>query len=166
MTIATPGTPATYELRHPLDGSSWSARENVADILSRELLGPANGPTEIVREMPKNLYLVGLIAPTKLSERGDALDADGEDVVGLGDSAESQTGRGVPITSVDEQGVDGDDDEADDAPVRRGLMIPASMGLRCQVPATLPRVDVHVSYGRYKTETLEPDPGAPEGARP
>ena len=166
MTIATPGTPATYELRHPLDGSSWSARENVADILSRELLGPANGPTEIVREMPKNLYLVGLIAPTKLSERGDALDADGEDVVGLGDSAESQTGRGVPITSVDEQGIDGDDDEADDAPVRRGLMIPASMGLRCQVPATLPRVDVHVSYGRYKAETLEPDPSAPEGARP
>ena len=47
-TPRTPVEPPQYRLEHEPDGSSWTARENLADILERELLGPMNGPTEVI----------------------------------------------------------------------------------------------------------------------
>ena len=47
-------------LAHEPDGRSWTARENLADILERELLGPANGPNELLNGSPDSAYLVGL----------------------------------------------------------------------------------------------------------
>ena len=41
------------------DGRSWTARENLADILERELLGPLNGPEEVIDGVPDAVYLVG-----------------------------------------------------------------------------------------------------------
>jgi len=44
-------------------------------------------------------------------------------------------------------------EDTDDEPVRRGLMIPASMGLRFQVPADpaeLESITVHISWGTYE----------------
>lgn len=34
-----------YRLAREPDGRSWTARENLTDILERELLGPAGAPT-------------------------------------------------------------------------------------------------------------------------
>ena len=39
-TPAKPVEPPPYRLEYEPDGSSWTARENLADILERELLGP------------------------------------------------------------------------------------------------------------------------------
>ena len=36
--------PPSYRLEYEPDGRSWTARENLADILERELLGPAERP--------------------------------------------------------------------------------------------------------------------------
>ena len=49
MSTPTPGCSATQELppAHEPDGPSLTARENLVDILERELLGPINGPEEI-----------------------------------------------------------------------------------------------------------------------
>jgi hypothetical protein len=49
-----------------LDGSSYAVRENLADILQRELLGPIHGPEETLPFSPRSQYLVGHIAPVKL----------------------------------------------------------------------------------------------------
>ena len=50
-------------------------------------------------------------------------------------------GRGVPAYAADETEADADDDDAEDRAPKQGLMIPASMGLRFQVPADLESFD-------------------------
>ena len=59
-----------------LDGSSFAVRENLVDILERELLGPIHGPEEVLPFSPRSQYLVGHIAPVKLDGRAGADDAD------------------------------------------------------------------------------------------
>ena len=61
------GPQATYELNYDLDGSSNAVRENLVDILERELLGPIHGPEETLPYSPRSQYLVGHIAPVKIS---------------------------------------------------------------------------------------------------
>ncbi len=54
-------------LNHPTDGTSFTVRENLVDILERELPGPINGDDELLPFSPRQQYLVGLIAPVKLT---------------------------------------------------------------------------------------------------
>ena len=62
---------APYELAHAPDGRSWTVRENLTAIIERELLGPANGPNELLKAQPDIAYLVGRIAPVRLKGDGD-----------------------------------------------------------------------------------------------
>src|SRR3984957_5165360 len=89
-----------YRLRYEPDDRSWTVRENLADIIERELLGPANGPTEILEGSPDAAYLIGRIAPQRLTgARGDPVDADsGEAGTDVGDAADAQASTGVPVT--------------------------------------------------------------------
>ncbi len=78
-TAQTSGPRNTYKLSHELDGSSYAVRENLVDILERELLGPIDGPEEELPLSPKSLYLVGHIAPVKLSSKPSDFDVEVED---------------------------------------------------------------------------------------
>ena len=159
-TPRTPVEPPQYRLEHEPDRSSWTARENLADILERELLGPMNGPTEVIDGAPDAVYLVGRIAPFKLTAgAGDPQDAEtGEPDTDVGDADDAEAGRGVPLTEVDDSGAGADEDSGlEDTPQQRGLMIPASMGLRCQVPDDLESFTVTASWGMYESVP------APEG---
>ena len=49
--------------------------------------------------------------------------------------------RGVPAVAADDTEADADEDDVDDRAPKQGLMIPASMGLRFQIPDDL--ADVH-----------------------
>ena len=64
-----PGPDDSYALNYEFDGTSFAVRENLADILERELLGPKFGPEEVLPFSPHSQYLVGLIAPVKLTGR-------------------------------------------------------------------------------------------------
>jgi hypothetical protein len=152
-TPAKPVEPPQYRLELEPDGSSWTARENLANILERELLGPMNGPNEIIDGVPDSVYLVGRIAPFKLAAGADdPADADtGESDSDVGDSGDAQEGQGVPVTAVDDSGAGADEDSGlEDTPQQRGLMIPASMGLRCQIPDDLESFTVTASWGVYE----------------
>lgn len=163
MTDLASGSPAVlvkgspYRLAYEPDGTSWIARENFADIIGRELLGPANGPTEILSTSPDAAYLIGRIAPQRLAgSDGDPVDADsGEAGTDVGDAADARTGRGVPVTAVDENEPPADEGAAEDGPQLRGLMIPASMGLRCQIPDDLESFTVTASWGVYEPVRAE-----------
>ena len=149
-----PAEPPQYQLEHDPDGSSWTARENLADILERELLGPMNGPEEIIDGAPDAAYLVGRIAPFKLTPSADdPADADtGEADSDVGDAGDAENGRGVPLTGVDDAGAGADEDSGlEETPQQRGLMIPASMGLRCQIPEDLDAFTVTASWGVYES---------------
>ena len=58
---------STYELTYEPDGSSFTVRENLVDILERELLGPIDGRDELLPFDPRSQYLVGHIAPVRLT---------------------------------------------------------------------------------------------------
>ncbi len=146
-----------YRLAHEPDGRSWTARENLVDILERELLGPANGPEEVLDGVPDVAYLIGRIAPVRLQAgKSDPRDADSEDAAtDVGDAVDAEESRGVPVTAVDESGAGADEDTAEDEPQKRGLMIPASMGLRCQIPDDLAEFTVTTSWGIYEPITVK-----------
>src|SRR6266568_1103563 len=122
-----------YLLAHEPDGRSVTARENLTDILERELLGPAGGPNEILAGPPDSAYLIGRIAPVRLTDK----DWDEDPATDVGDELDALESRGVPVTAVDDAATTADEDTAEDGPQRRGLIIPASMGLRLQIPTNL-----------------------------
>ena len=144
---------AAYDLSHTPDGTSWTARENLTDVIEREILGPRDGDEEVLDVSPEVPYLVGRIAPVRLlapaEDSGIAepmLDDDADD-------------EADPI---------GDEDSGlQDSPLQRGLMIPASMGLRFQVPLDLDSFTVHASWGTYAPTREAREEGKDQpGARP
>ncbi|MDO5696761.1 MAG: DISARM system helicase DrmA [Dermatophilus congolensis] len=151
-----------YELTFAPDDTSWTARENLNDILIRELLGPADGDTEQISVPPDTRYLLGRIAPTKLTggdapasaADGSVTDRDDNDsTLDLGDDLDARESRGVPVIDNDDSGIDGEEDAIagdHDEPIKRGIMIPASMGLRFQVPFDLREVTVRAGWGTYE----------------
>ncbi len=148
------GPQASYELNYELDGTSVAVRENLADILQRELLGPIHGPEETLPFSPRSQYLVGHIAPVKLvgSTTAGLSDSDGGDLVEVRtDDDGVSEGRGVPAYAADDSEADAEDDDAEDRAPKQGLMIPASMGLRFQVPAELEEFRVVASWGTYES---------------
>ena len=135
------GDGSDYVFDRELGSTSVSARAGLVEVLERELIGPAEGEDEVLSSSPDQRYLLGRIAPTRLT--------------GAHDDLEAAASTGAPVVGVEEETAsaaaeEDSGDDADDEPVRRGLMIPASMGLRFQVPADLDAVAVHVSWGTYE----------------
>ncbi|MGH3973584.1 MAG: hypothetical protein ACRDS9_09680 [Pseudonocardiaceae bacterium] len=130
-----------YQLVHEPDGRSWTARENLVDILERELLGPANGPEEVLDGVPDTAYLIGRIAPVRLTAgHDDPQEEDsGEAATDVGDAVDAEASRGVPVTAVDDSGAGADEDTAEDEPPKRGLMIRRRWGCAARSPTTSTR---------------------------
>lgn len=155
---ANAGPDASYELNYEPDGTAFIVRENLVDILERELLGPIHGPEEALPFSPRSQYLVGHIAPVKLVARTRRAETTEDDPIERGDLIEIRAddvglteGRGLPTYAGDETDVDTEDDDREDRAPKQGLMIPASMGLRFQVPADLAAFTVTSSWGIYET---------------
>ncbi len=134
-TMSTPPTSVLpYEFSVEPDGIAWTARENLTEILRRELVGPLYGDEEVLSYDPATVYPLGRIAPRPLQVR----------------SEESPDGL------ADDDANDGADDDGDeDTPPKRGVMIPASMGLRFQIPADLDAFTVRASWGTYHSRNAE-----------
>jgi len=152
---AAPHDGTAYAFEEEPSSSSVSARAGLLEVLRRELLGPAEGDTEVLTTQPSQRYLLGRIAPTRLQNAAETPAAEtSEDGEGI-DPLDAAASTGVPVTGSEEDTLSATVDEdpgedTDDEPVRRGLMIPASMGLRFQVPAGLDALNVHVSWGTYE----------------
>ena len=155
------GSSKDYALEFDLDGGSLAVRDNLVDILDRELLGPIHGPDEVLPFSPRSQYLVGQIAPVKLS---GVVVEEIADTEGLGEEplVEERTDivaaseqRGVPAYSADKTEADAEGDDPDDRTPKQGLMIPASMGLRFQVPLDLESFLVTASWGTYASVESE-----------
>jgi len=158
-----------FNLRYEPDESSWTARENLTDILKRELRGPANGPEEILDGVPDAAYMVGRIAPARVTTgRTSRPEPDDEDATDIADVFEPGQSRGVPAAGTEETGADASDDGSDDKPQQRGLMAPSSMGLRCQIPLDMESFTVTASWGVYepiKEERAETGDDKPRSRR-
>jgi hypothetical protein len=125
--------PSPYELKEQPDGSAYTARENLEAILERELVGPLYGDDEVISVAPDTAYPLGRIAPSSLTP-DDKGETDGPE---------------------DNEDLGPDEDGGEDAAPKRGLMIPASMGLRFQIPNDLAAFTVHASWGKYHSRNVE-----------
>ena len=59
-TAATSPEASGYALRHEGNGTSYTVRENLVDILERELLGPIHGPEEVLPFSPRSAVSCGV----------------------------------------------------------------------------------------------------------
>lgn len=94
-TTEKPTDPASpYELAHEPDGTSFAVRANLVDILERELLGPIHGADELLPFSPRSQYLIGHIAPVRLT---GAVQGSGEQegAVERGDLVETRADEGA-----------------------------------------------------------------------
>ena len=153
---AAPHNGAAYVFDEEPTSTSASARAGLLEVLRRELLGPAGGDREVLTTQPSQRYLLGRIAPTRLQDATEtpAAEASGDTSEGV-DPLDAAQSTGVPVTGSEEDTLNATAEEdpgedTDDEPVRRGLMIPASMGLRFQIPADLDTLSIHVSWGTYE----------------
>jgi Helicase conserved C-terminal domain len=140
-----------YQLKLEPDGRSWTAREDLVDILERELLGPLGGPKEVLDASPDTVYLIGRVAPVRLTSGRDAPREEGTDdaPTDVGDDLDADEAPGVPVTAVDDSTTSADEDTVEDESQKRGLIIPSSMGLCFQVPTDLDTFTVAASWGSY-----------------
>ena len=138
----------TYSLSHPLDGTSWAVRENLHDILRRELLGPSDGEDELIYPSPVTKYVLGRIAPTKLRDPEGVVSGDDDEL----DPGAEDGELSHEAESDDVEGGDGEDRIGQDPAQKSGLMIPASMGLRFQVPTDTESVVARCTWGSYSVE--------------
>jgi len=144
----------SYQLTYPLEEavSSHTVRENMVDILARELLGPIHGETEVLPFSPRSQYLVGFIAPVKVEPSTAGADDEADALV---DVTVDAGAAGVSVDGADDTDADDEDDDAEDRVPKQGLIVPSSMGLRFQVPADLEAFTVTASWGVY--ESIETD---------
>jgi len=141
VTVTTATPPPLYELLVDPDGSAWSARENLTDILRRELLGPMFGDDEVISVDPSTAYPLGRIAPRQLTPSPETPEGDAD----------------VDSVGTEDRDFGTDEEGGEDAAPKRGLMIPASMGLRFQIPKDLASFTVRASWGTYHPRRVEGD---------
>lgn len=157
----------TYELGTTLEPNSYSVRENLADIIERELLGPGRGEEERLPFSPRSHYLVGMIAPVKIDEAAsDSSTANADETTDSArdkdSSREPLIGENIPTTAEDlkqsgglssasaEDTTEAEEDDDEDRVPKQGSMLPSSMGLRFQIPAEQTTVTVTASWGTYR----------------
>lgn len=143
-------------------------------IVRDDLLGPAGGPEEeIVGMSVRDRYILGRLGPHREEDAGGtgptdedirkAEESPDENKNGNEDHAEHDEIR-TPATDIAEEEPEEDVEDALDV-TRSNSLVPSSMGLTFSIDATLPDVEVEVSWGSYyrtRSETaFHPGTGTP-----
>lgn len=117
-------------------------RTQLLDLIRHDLLGPANGPDEIVDEPSvRGRYILGVLAPLGQPSLLDDVENLGEDQTALDDASSD----------------DEEDGPADTTPRRTTGMMPTSIGLTFTVDGQVSALRVTARWGRYLRRD-HPDP--------
>jgi hypothetical protein len=129
--------------------SPSAVRARLLDLIIADLLGPANGPDEVLDEDPLTRYVLGCLAPTRQPA--------------LLDRAESSPDQG-DLDSADDSDEDGPPDRT---PTRTQGMRPTSIGLTCTLDGAATALAVTAHWGRYTRSERAADapPGEDQDAR-
>ncbi|MFB6613191.1 DISARM system helicase DrmA [Streptomyces sp. NPDC056367] len=148
---ATPGVP------HPLDevpqtflpGDSYDVRDQLAEFIRLDLLGPWDGDTEALPPRsagPRDRYLVGMLGPRP-------------------ESSETATQIARTAAQIADVEPGSDDGQEEGGPQERltpqasGRIWASSMGLSFVVPASIGALSVKAFWGRYSLSTALTDDG-------
>lgn len=135
--------------------SPLALRDQLEEMVLKELLGPAEGETEECIESPSTRYLVGLLAPRRKSKRGrtgarpssavmdekaQAADSDDE-----GDDGELLDNEDLALGGSDSV----HDGTTDQVAAQEKVLIPSSFGFSICVDAEAKELQVMASWGQY-----------------
>ena len=156
------------------DESRVYVRKLLETIVTDDLLGPAQGPEEeIVGMSVRDRYILGRLGPRRVDGAGssaptdeeiqEAAESPDENKNGNEDHAEHDEAK-TPGTDIAEE--EPEEDVADTLDVTRSSsLVPSSMGVTFCIDATLPDIEVEVSWGSYyrtKSEfVVHPETGKP-----
>lgn len=142
--------------------ASAQVRDELVDLIARDLVGPWDGPTETIVGTPRARYLAGALAPISLldgttqpvasaSRARDTTLADvrTDDSLAVADLSGAHEVQGVPADEEEPiaEASPGEPDE-DRGPESK-IIAPSSMGLRFQVPAETGVLRFMARWGKY-----------------
>lgn len=142
--------------------TSAQVRDELVDLIARDLVGPWDGPTETIVGTPRARYLAGALAPISLldgttqalastSRARDTTLADvrTDDSLAVADLSGAHDVQGVPADE-DEPIAEASPSEPDeDRGPESKIIAPSSMGLRFQVPAETGVLRFTARWGKY-----------------
>lgn len=143
-----------------MTATSTQVRDEMHRLLAADLVGPWAGAEETIVGNPRGRYLVGALAPIKVTAGApvpEPASAPDEAVVEIGDlrSADetaviSSTAGAAGVPEADDGEVTDSDEpaEAEDRPTSQ-LIVPSSMGLRFRIPASGPGLLLTARWGSY-----------------
>lgn len=143
---------------------STAIRDDLVELIERELVGPRGGDEEEIKGTPRAAYAVGALAPvtvdpsTAITPHDKSGDPNETGIAVADTDVVHNEQRGVPVNTDEDPGDSKDEEERDEGP-KGALTHPSSMGLRFQVPRDCGLLAVKVSWGRYELFRREDEDG-------
>lgn len=144
--------------------TSTRVREELLDLLGRDLVGPWDGPTESILGTPRARYLAGTLAPISLVESGvtpaastssakstTLADVRADDSLAVSDLSDAHEVQGVPADEEGEVQEASPTDTDEDRGPESKIIAPSSMGVRFQVAAQTTRLRFTARWGKYSS---------------
>ena len=129
--------------------ASAAVRDELLDLLERDLMGPWGGGDETIDGTPRGRYLVGALAPISVDEADKSGPGIDENVVRT-DAERYKDVRGVIADDDDDDvAIVSSREEDEDRGPESKLIAPSSMGLRFRVPYGAPPLRFTPRWGRY-----------------
>jgi hypothetical protein len=122
------------------EATSYQVRDELGDLIRRDLLGPWGGEQEELPVGPRERYLVGMLGPRPRARSGGTEEAQDVDASVQGDTTEADLPEVV-------------------TPQILGRMWASSMGLSFAVPADVDVLVVTAEWGRYDKRQTQDDEG-------
>ncbi|MFE6735986.1 DISARM system helicase DrmA [Microbacterium sp. NPDC057650] len=152
--------------------TSAQVREELIDLIARDLVGPWDGPNETIVGTPRARYLAGALAPISLldgttpapgssSGANDATLADvrADDSLAVTDLSGARDVDGVPADEGEAISEASPSEPDEDRGPESKIIAPSSMGLRFQVPAQTGVLRFTARWGKYKARREADDKG-------
>jgi hypothetical protein len=122
-----------------------SERNHLLTTLVKEVLGPRDGPYEILPDTqnPLDEYITGVLAPAKASRPTDDIDADSEDLIELTEETSSEDDQDTQGYVVVPSGF---------SPALDPKSLPRSIGLSFSLEASSnpPQIEICATWARYQ----------------
>ena len=142
--------------------TSAQVRDELVDLIARDLVGPWDGPTETIVGTPRARYLAGALAPISLldgttqpaasaSRARDTTLADvrTDDSLSVADLSGAHEVQGVPADEEEPIAEASPSEPDEDRGPESKIIAPSSMGLRFQVAAETGALRFTASWGKY-----------------
>ncbi|HEX2915472.1 MAG TPA: DISARM system helicase DrmA [Chloroflexia bacterium] len=139
--VSAPDVPGAGKAELLKAASPYEIRAELEELVLKDLLGPAGGADEELREKVRDRYLVGLLAPGKLQDEPDP-----DEHLDLTEQEELSSA---------ENGKSGEDGSNDAASQQLISFCPSSMGLSFSVASDARELKITARWGHYRRQYSE-----------